>query len=699
MRRSAIGIDLGTYNSAAAIAVSADQVSMIQSQYGPTRQGMVFPSFVKFDAAGEVQFFGEKAKREMTTAPQLVVWGVKRLIGRSYRQVEAERQRFLYPVAEGLDGGVVIPIGSHHYTPAEISTLILADIKQAAESAFNPDVVGTVRKAVVTHPAYFDALQRERTREAAQQAGFSEIELIPEPVAAAVTYGIQLDASRPQYVLAVDWGAGTLDIVVVTLTLGDQRRPMMDYVRPACGHVQLGGIDMDDALLDRVIEVYDLADLRPLADKLREGSPLSFADTKLLRSLADLRLRIEEAKIELSEKRASRVPVAYRGRPLTIKVARTKRDRLDRGRDWIILEEVLQPYLKQFRHHIEFALQESGVSVGGIDHVLLIGGPMHMPCVRQVIAELFKRNRQVCQELQEIEQAGFPVSPTECVAHGAAMDARGSGPIPPDDELGYDYGLLIRNPWGGAQGRVVLGRGQRVPCEGSLGPLTGHGRPGDWIPVSLYKRAVGPDGGYVWMGDYRFSPAFDSKGLAVFEGTLRADKDGVISAFWTDSRVKGAPLALGGLSEHRGQPMDGPPADIDEVNVGELVEKMKKRGMTDDEIGQEFQKLRPEEQVSKIPAPKVKATKHGAQQILRLAEGHPRLTSDHRARAEIQELLANLKTALSHLPPGEARYQEWARVAHGAEALLPPLVRLGVITENQVRLIRGELGSLRDDRR
>jgi molecular chaperone DnaK (HSP70) len=655
---------------------------------------MVFPSFVKFDAAGEVQFFGEKAKREMTTAPQLVVWGVKRLIGRSYRQVEAERQRFLYSVAESLDGGVIIPIGSRHYTPAEVSALILADIKRAAESAFNPGVVGTVRKAVVTHPAYFDALQIQHTREAAQQAGFSEIELIPEPVAAALAYGIQLDPSRPQYILAVDWGAGTLDIVVVTLTLSDQRRPRMDYVRPACGHVQLGGIDMDDALLDRVIEVYDLTDLRPLANKLREGSPLSFADTKLLRSLGDLRLRIEEAKIELSEKRATRVPVAYRGQPLTIKAARTKRDRLDRGRDWIILEEVLQPYLKQFRHHIEFALQESGVSAGGIDHVLLIGGPMHMPCVRQVIAELFKRNRQVRQELQEIEQAGFPVSPTECVAQGAAMDARGSGPIPPDGELEYDYGLLMRDPWGEAVGQIVLRRGQRVPCEGSLGPLTGHGRPGDWIPVSLYKREVGPDSGYVWMGDYRFSPGFDSKGLAAFEGTLRADKDGVISAFWTDSRVKGAPLALGGLSEHRGELMDAPPAAI--IDVEELVKRMKERGMTDEEIGQELQKLIPDEPVSSIPATKVEAVRRGAQTVLRLAEsalpGHPRLASDHRARDEVKELVANLKTALRHLPRGEARYQEWARVAHGAEALLPPLVRLGVITEDEVRLIRGELG-------
>jgi molecular chaperone DnaK (HSP70) len=695
MRESAIGIDLGTYNSAAAIAVSADQVSMLQSQFGPTVQGMVFPSFVKFDAAGEVQVFGEKAKRELTTAPQLVVWGVKRLIGRSYRQVESERKRFLYPIVEGPDGGVVIAIGAGHYTPADISALIMADIKQAAEAAFNPVVVGTVRKAVVTHPAYFDSLQRERTREAAQQAGFSEIELIPEPVAAALAYSIQLDPSRPQYILAVDWGAGTLDIVVVALTLGDQGRPMLDHVRPACGHVQLGGIDMDDALLDCVIEVYGLADLRPLADKLRQGSLLSPADSQLLRNLGDLRLCIEKAKIDLSEKRAMKESAVYQGRPLTIKMARTKRDQLDRDQDWIILEDVLRPHLEQFRRHIEFALQESGLSVGDLDHVLLIGGPMHLPCVRQVIARVFKHNRQVRQELQKIEQTGFPVKPTECVAQGAAMKARGSGPIPPDDELSFDYGLLVRNPWGEAQGRIVLYRGQRVPCEGSLGPLTGHGRPGDWIPVSLYKREVEAEH-HVWMGDYRFSPGFDSKGLAVFEGTLRADKDGVISAFWTDSRAKGAPLELGGLNEHRGELMDGPPADIGEVSVDEIVQNMKKRGMTDEEIRSEIQKLIPDEQVSSIPTAKVEAVRRGAQTVLRLAEsdllGHPRLASDHRARAEAQELVANLNTALRHLPRREAGYQEWARVAHGAEALLSPLVRLGAITEDQVRLIRGELG-------
>ena len=104
----AIGIDLGTYNSCAAYAEGKSHVHIIKSQHGPTPQGLVFPSFLRFDALGDVEAYGEDARLQMAIAPDSVVWGVKRLIGRSFYEVERDLHRFAYQIERGPDGRVVI---------------------------------------------------------------------------------------------------------------------------------------------------------------------------------------------------------------------------------------------------------------------------------------------------------------------------------------------------------------------------------------------------------------------------------------------------------------------------------------------------------------------------------------------------------------------------------------------------------------
>ena len=692
MARTTIGVDLGTYNSAAAYAQPGGQVLMIESSYGRTWQGMVFPSFVKLDAAGNPQAWGEEARQQMAVAPRQVVWGVKRLIGRAYREVEQERQRFLYPMVEGADGGIELPFGERRYTPADISRLILEWIKREAESPANPFIVGKVERVVVTHPAYFKSEMIRLTRQAAQGAGFRQVELIAEPVAATLAYGLQLDPAKGHLIMAIDWGAGTLDIVITELRAGDGGRPIVDQARPACGHVQLGGLDMDDALVARAIEVYQLQDLAPLVERLREGQPLSGADATLLRNLGDLRLHVEQAKIRLSELRTTTVETPYRGRPLTIQMARSRRDAPGRSGDWVILEDALAPHLQRFRRHIEFALQENGLRAEEIDHVLLIGGPMHMPCVRAVVADVFRRNAAVSRELAQVEQAGFPVDPMECVAQGAALYGRGEGPEPPPNQLPYHYGLALRNPSGRYQGRILLQRGQAAPCEGRLQGLTAHGKPGDSIPVSIYIWEVGPDGGYQLVGDYRFSPAFDSKGLAQFEGVLRADEQGVVSAYWSDLRVRGGTLRLEGLNELRGEPMPEP-EEIQELDFNAWVQEMQRRGMTEEQIEKAIRDQTPDGTVKPIDAARVEATRRAAQNILDLCERalqhDPRLAGDSQAR----EGCAQLREALRRLPRGEAPYELWAPVAHGAEMLLLPMERSGILSREQIRLLRGQLGA------
>ncbi|MGC8839438.1 MAG: Hsp70 family protein, partial [Anaerolineae bacterium] len=549
----AIGIDLGTYNSCAAYAVDEARVEILRSHYGPTVQGKVFPSFVRFDALGNPVAFGEQARREMATAPDLVVWGVKRLIGQPYSQAEGEVRRFAYPVEKEPLGNVVIRIGNREYTPGEVSSLLLRWIKDCAET-LNPFIVGKVAQAVVTHPAYFDALQTEQTKEAAAQAGFRETELIAEPVAAALAYGLQLDASHPQYIAALDWGAGTLDIAIVVLRQGRDGLPILSEARPAKGNVALGGIDMDDALLAEAVRVYGLQDLEPLLpqcpapgrgpgtrlpDLETAGLPQELRDLLLAlleaqapsaaqataapeawSDFCSLRDAVEQAKIHLSKVPATRLHTTYHGRPLEVKMARTSRDRLDEGKDWVLLEDTLHPLLATFRSHVESALRESGLRPEDLQHVLLIGGPMHMPCVQAVVVDVFRSNPQVVQELRLVREQGFPVDPMEAVARGAALYARRMGPKLGVGKINRDYGVLLET-----QGEILLRDGDGVPCEVAFpGVLSHGGNPGDVVSIGLYKVEKTPEGEahYFRLGDYQFVPVFGPGGRSRFQPTLKA---------------------------------------------------------------------------------------------------------------------------------------------------------------------------------
>jgi molecular chaperone DnaK (HSP70) len=555
----AIGIDLGTYNSCAAYAVDARHVHIIKSLQGPTPQGLVFPSFLRFDVLGNVTAYGEDARLQMSHAPESVVWGVKRLIGRSFHQVEKELNRFAYPIEEGPDGRVVIPIGPHRFTPAEISTLVLKWIKYSAET-FNPLIVEQIRGAVITHPAYFDTSQIDQTKEAASCAGFDKVELIAEPVAAALAYGIQLDSSNPQFIMTIDWGAGTLDIVVVALKLNKEGRPILSEARPARGDVALGGIDMDDSLVAHAVEVFDLKEFQPLVERAVQSASLLEADildllkqsfssdmrelgqsikkltrTEHVRPEVDnslwgeyynLRNCIEQAKINLSKIPAIRAYTTYQGKSVEIKMARTAKDRLDTEDNWIILESVLEPSLNLFRRQVEFAIEKCGLNIEMIQHVLLVGGPMHMPCVRRIVHEIFTKNRSVMDELSKIEQHGFPVNPMEAVARGAALNAGGTGPTLGTKRIARDYGVIL-----GAQGEILIHDGDGVPCEASLsGPLGGMGKPGQAVPIGLYTREEGLDGEKFWrMGDYEYVVTVGPDGMFSFLPALRAEQDKTVS--------------------------------------------------------------------------------------------------------------------------------------------------------------------------
>jgi len=390
--RHKLGIDLGTYNSSAAVAVGLDTV-MVKSKGrgGQTQHGKNFPSFVQFDSNGSKLCVGGEAKNALVANPTLVVWGVKRLVGLSYQAAldRGETKRFKYGIERGPGDGILIRVGRERFTPSHILEAILREIKEDAENErLNPLFGGPFEEAVISIPAYYKAVRTAPIVEAAKQAGFKEVDTIAEPTAAAALYGLQLD--KEALILAFDLGAGTLDVTILQIVQdGDN---LISGELCTSGDPALGGLDMDDLLLSHLVE--------------KCGSSATQTELSVLRD------ETEKAKMRLSNRQS--VSVEFPLCPVTL-----TRDEL---------ESVLGSLLTRCRAPIQMAINGAGLEASAIDYVLLVGGPTHMPCVRRAVRDELASmgaRRDVLAEIDAIEQRGFPVNPMECVCRGAALKAAG----------------------------------------------------------------------------------------------------------------------------------------------------------------------------------------------------------------------------------------------------------------------------------
>jgi hypothetical protein len=317
-------------------------------------------------------------------------------------------------------------------------------------------------------------------------------------------------------------------------------------------------------------------------------------------------------------------------------MARTNKDCLDKEADWIILEDVLQPSLNLFRKQVEFAIEKSGLgrdpaeSKKNIHHVLLVGGPMHMPCVRRLILEVFANNRQVVDELRSIEQHGFPVNPMEAVARGAALNAQGAGPTLGVKRIARDYGVVL-----GVQGEILIHDGDGVPCEASLPGALGHpGQPGQAVPIGLYMREEGPDGeSYRRMGDYEFVATVGPNSMSSFLPTLRAERDKTVSLVVTDL------LSNNSMHLERLSVLDGRP--IPKPFPFERVEKKEGSG-------------RPKPISTTVSPERVSQQRRAATAALQCAKyalrQHPLVRSDAGVRKKLEEKIGAVEQALKSLP-------------------------------------------------
>ncbi|MFP5309643.1 MAG: molecular chaperone DnaK [Actinomycetes bacterium] len=349
----AVGIDLGTTNSVVSVLEGGEPTVIANAEGARTT-----PSVVAFSKNGEV-LVGEVAKRQAITNPDRTIRSVKRHMGEDWR-------------TDDVDGRT--------YTPQEISARILMKLKRDAEAYLGEDVT----QAVITVPAYFDDAQRQATKEAGEIAGLEVLRLVAEPTAAALAYG--LDKDDEQTVLVFDLGGGTFDVSVLEIAEG-----VFD-VKATHGDAQLGGDDWDQVLIDWMVQTF----------KANHGVDLS-ADRMAMQRLKEA---AEKAKIELSSSQSTSVNLPF----LTATDAGPLHfeETLSRAK----FNELTAALLDRLRGPFNDAIKDSGVSLGDIDHVILVGGSTRIPAVQDLV-----------KELTGGKEPNKGVNPDEVVAVGAALQA------------------------------------------------------------------------------------------------------------------------------------------------------------------------------------------------------------------------------------------------------------------------------------
>jgi molecular chaperone DnaK len=262
-----IGIDLGTTNSCVAVA-EVLPTGKVEVRIIPNAEGArTTPSIVGFAASGE-RLVGQAAKRQAVTNAQNTVYAVKRLMGRKVDSEESMRQGSLVPykIVSAANGDAWVEVAGKQMSPPEVSAMVLAKMKEVAESFLGEDIT----EAVVTVPAYFDDAQRQATRDAGKIAGLDVKRIINEPTAAALAYG--LEKKQSERIAVYDLGGGTFDISILEISGG------VFSVKATNGDTHLGGEDFDQRIVDKIADEFeaehkiDLRKDRTALQRLKEAA-------------------------------------------------------------------------------------------------------------------------------------------------------------------------------------------------------------------------------------------------------------------------------------------------------------------------------------------------------------------------------------------------------------------------------------------
>ncbi len=346
-----IGIDLGTTNSCVAVIEGGEPVVIPNAEGGRTT-----PSVVAFSKTGE-RMVGQVAKRQAITNPDRTVSSIKREMGSNYK----------------------VNIDGKAYTPQEISAMILSKLKADAEAYLGD----TVTQAVITVPAYFTDAQRQATKDAGKIAGLDVKRIINEPTAAALSYGI--DKETDQKVMVYDLGGGTFDVSIIEMGDGVQE------VLATAGNNRLGGDDFDQRIIDWMVSTF----------KAETGIDLSNDKMAMQR----LKEAAEKAKIDLSGITSANINLPF------ITADATGPKHLDMTLTRAKFNELTADLVEKTMGPVRQALSDSGLQIGDINKVLMVGGSSRIPAVQEAVKSFIGK------------EPFKGINPDECVAIGAALQA------------------------------------------------------------------------------------------------------------------------------------------------------------------------------------------------------------------------------------------------------------------------------------
>jgi molecular chaperone DnaK len=370
----AVGIDLGTTNSAIAF-MEGDRPEVIVNAEG----GRTTPSVVAFTPDGE-RLVGQIAKRQAVLHPKSTIYSAKRFIGRQWNEVQEEIQTVPYVVVKGPNEAVRFDINGKLMAPEEISAQVLRKLVDDASKYLGEKVT----EAVITVPAYFNDAQRQATKDAGTIAGLEVLRIINEPTAAALAYG--MDQHQSQTIMVFDLGGGTFDVSILDVGEG------LCEVRATSGDTHLGGDDFDKRIVDWLADAF----------KRDQGIDLR-SDVQALQRLYEA---AEKAKCELSSTAQTQINLPF----ITADASGPKHLNVTLTR--ATFDAMTQDLVERCMAPVQQAMADAHLSAHDLDEVILVGGSTRMPAVQALV-----------KKLTGGKEPNMTVNPDEVVALGAAVQA------------------------------------------------------------------------------------------------------------------------------------------------------------------------------------------------------------------------------------------------------------------------------------
>lgn len=358
-----VGIDLGTTNSLiAVIHPDTKKAIALKEHDGST----LVPSIIHF-GLGDSITVGEDAKKYLITEPENTIFSAKRLMGKSYKDVAHDQSFFSYKILDNdTDALVKVQVDNTFYSPIELSSFILKELKKRAEHILKTPV----HKAVITVPAYFNDTQRQATRDAGKLAGLDVLRIINEPTAASLAYGLGLQKEDNKIIAVYDLGGGTFDVSILQIQNG------IFEVLATNGDTYLGGDDIDKAIVTF----------------WKKENNIETTDKNILQ---ELRLIAEAAKKHLSNHEI----FESQFKDWALKISRTD------------FENAIIPLVEKTIQSCTNALKDASLTIADIDEIIMVGGSTRVPLVKNTVSQFFRK------------PVNDTVNPDEVVAIGAAIQA------------------------------------------------------------------------------------------------------------------------------------------------------------------------------------------------------------------------------------------------------------------------------------